>query len=87
MGILYAQKVEPLSKKSFYKENVIRWQQLEIDRTTAYRATNPCYPLIVFVFEHLLHRVGEASVNLALTRNREPIEKSIDSRNAYRNCK
>jgi hypothetical protein len=41
----------------------------------------------VFVFEHLLHPVGEASVNLALTRNREPIEKSIDSRNAYRNRK
>jgi hypothetical protein len=28
----------------------------------------------MFVVEHLLHRVGEASENLALTRNREPIK-------------
>jgi hypothetical protein len=27
----------------------------------------------MFVAEHLLHRAGEASGNLALTRNREPI--------------
>jgi hypothetical protein len=28
----------------------------------------------VFILEHLLHRAGEASENLALTRNREPID-------------
>jgi len=28
----------------------------------------------MFVAEHLLHRAGEASENLALTRNREPID-------------
>jgi hypothetical protein len=38
----------------------------------------------VFRNEHLLHRAGEASEILALTRNREPIDFSVDSRNACR---
>jgi hypothetical protein len=30
----------------------------------------------MFIREHLLHRAGEASENLALTRNRDPFESN-----------
>jgi len=72
MKILYARKVERVTKKSFYSQNVIRWQQSAISPDLNGSLPIARYTRSVFRNERLLHRAGEASENLALTRNRDP---------------
>jgi hypothetical protein len=74
MKILYAGFLEEITKKSFYSQNVIRWQQSAISPDLNGLLPIARYTRSVFRNERLLHRAGEASEILALTRNREQID-------------